>query len=58
MDAPMRPTFTLLALVLCLFAAGYVGGKGILFLLLALLLAATGWVFSSLTVEVFPEELI
>jgi hypothetical protein len=40
-----------------LFAAGYVGGKGLLFLPLALVLAATGWVFSSLTVEVFPEEL-
>lgn len=40
-----------------LFAAGFVGGKGLLFLPLALVLGATGWIFSSLTVEVSSEEL-
>ena len=43
--------------VLGLFAAGYVGGTGLLFLPLALALAATAWVFSSLTVEVSLDEL-
>lgn len=40
-----------------LFAAGFAGGKGLLFLPLALVLGATGWIFSSLTVEVSSEEL-
>jgi hypothetical protein len=41
-----------------LFVAGYVGGKGLLFFPLAVILGGVGWAFSSLTVEVSAEELV
>jgi hypothetical protein len=43
--------------VVGLFIAGYLGGKAFLFFPLALVLGATGLIFSSLTVEVSPDEL-
>ena len=41
-----------------LFVAGYVAGKGLLFLPLALVLGAVSGVFSSLTVEVSEDQLV
>jgi hypothetical protein len=44
--------------VIGLFAVGFAAGRAIPFVPLAALLAATGWAFSSLTVEVTPARLI
>ncbi|MGI8570300.1 MAG: hypothetical protein ACR2KT_15250 [Methylocella sp.] len=41
-----------------LFAAGYVAGRGLLFVPIVAILGGVGWIFSSLTVEVTANELI